>query len=144
MPSSDNMVFWGAGGGEWWSASLKPHLDYFRTSDSPLGENLDAYYPRPRFWGPNTQAQTRYIQDASYIRLKNLQIGYTLPNHITQKVGMDNCRIFISGENLLTFTKLSETMDPESVGLGGNGANSSKGSVYPLSKTLSVGLSVNF
>lgn len=57
---------------------------------------------------------------------------------------MDNCRIFISGENLLTFTKLSETMDPESVGLGGNGATASKGSVYPLSKTLSVGLSVNF
>lgn len=144
MPPSDNMVFWGAGGGEWWSASLKPHLDYFRTADSPLGENLDSYYPRPRFWLPNSQSQTGYLQNAAYIRLKNLQIGYTLPHVFTQKVGIESCRLFLSGENLLTFTNLSETMDPESVGLGGNGATSTEGSVYPLSRVFSVGLSVNF
>lgn len=144
MPPTDNMVFWGAGGGEWWSASLKPHLDYYRDASSPLGENLNSYYPRPRFWGPNTQSQTGYIQNAAYLRLKNVQIGFTIPQRITKKFGCSNLRLFASGENLLTITSLNKTMDPESINLGGNDSNSTKGVVYPLSKVFAIGLSVNF
>lgn len=140
-PGSNSMVFWGAtGSGQWWSTAFTEHLDYFRDDeDHPLGQNLNAYYPRPLFNNKNHQTQTRYIQDASYMRLKNLQIGYTLPKEVIGRIGLQNLRFFVSGENLLTITNLSKTMDPETAGIGQQG-----GTVYPLSKTYSFGLSVNF
>lgn len=140
MPSA--MVFWGANsGGQWWSTAFKPHLDYFRAdADHPLGQNLDSYYPRPIFnSGKNNHSQSRYLQNAAYMRLKNLQIGYTLPNKITQSIGLSKVRLFVSGENLLTITNLTKTMDPETAGIGKHG-----GSLYPLSKTYSFGLNINF
>lgn len=135
------MVFWGAtGSGQWWSTAFKDHLDYFRDDEEhPLGLNIDSYYPRPLFSGKNQNTQTKYLQDASYMRLKNLQIGYTFQKALIQKIKLQNLRIFVSGENLLTITNLSKTMDPETAGIGRQG-----GTVYPLSRTYSVGLSVNF
>ena len=149
MPDTNNMVFWGATGDQWWSTALSEHLDYFRNDETnPLGVNLDAYYPRPLIGGAygdkNHKYQTLYVQDASYLRLKNLQIGYTLPANITKYIGSTSLRVFLSGENLLTFTKLSSTLDPESIGIGGNGSSSSVGTVYPLSTVYSCGLSINF
>lgn len=144
-PGNNNMTFWGAtSSGEWWSMALKEHLDYFRTADNALGENLDAYYPRPIFNGKNTQCQTRYLQNAAYMRLKNLQIGYTFPKALIGKIGLENLRVFVSGENLFTITSLSGTMDPETCGAGYQSTSAANGTVYPLSKTLSFGLSVNF
>lgn len=135
------MVFWGAtGSGQWWSTALKDHLDYFRDdAEHPLGLNIDSYYPRPLFSGKNQNTQTKYLQDASYMRLKNLQVGYTFPKELMQTIKLQNLRVFVSGENLLTITNLSKTMDPETAGIGRQG-----GTVYPLSRTYSVGLSVNF
>ena len=109
------------------------------TDASPLGANLDSYYPRPLFNGKNQQTQTRYMQSAAYMRLKNLQIGYTLPRRISEKAGMQNFRVYLSGENLLTITKLSRTMDPETAGVGQQG-----GTVYPLSRTYSIGVNITF
>jgi len=135
------MTFWGCtGSGEWWSTFMKPHLDYFRGSaDHPLGQNLDSYYPRPIWGDKNQKTQTKYLLDASYMRLKNVQLGYTLPSSFTKRVKIDKVRFYVSGENLLTFTRLNKTLDPESIGIGRQG-----GTVYPLSKVLSFGLSVNF
>lgn len=140
-PGENSMVFWGAtGGGQWWSTAFSEHLDYFRAdSNHPLGQNTDAYYPRPLFNNKNHKTQTRYLQDASYMRLKNLQFGYTFPEVLISRLSLQNFRIYVSGENLLTLTSLSETMDPETAGIGKQG-----GTVYPLSKTYSFGLSVNF
>lgn len=129
----------------WHARALTEHMDYFRAE--PIGlegyqldTNLDAYYPRPLFReaGKNQQTQTRYLQDASYIRLKNLQVGYSIPSHIMNKIGLTSCRIFISGENLWTGTKLSNLFDPETIS-GGDGGNA-----YPLSRTWSFGLNVSF
>ena len=142
MPGSNSMVFWGTtGSGQWWSTSLKEHMDYFRAADttSELGANVDSYYPRPLFSNKNHQAQTRYLQNAAYMRLKNLQLGYTLPKSVTHKLGIENVRFYVSGENLLTITSLSSTMDPETAGIGSQG-----GTVYPLSRTYSFGVSINF
>ena len=133
--------FWGAGdGGIWHSTALKEHQDYFRNDpDSPMGMNINSYYPRPLFGnGKNQQTQTKYLLDGSYIRLKNVQLGYTIPSHLTQKIGVSNLRVYFSGENLWTGTSLTKIFDPETV-TGGSG-----GSVYPLSKVFSVGFSVNF
>lgn len=132
--------FWGADNRSvWLSMGLKPHQDYFRNDPNHhLGLNLDSYYPRP-LWGTakNQQVQNKYLQDASYIRLKNLQIGYTLPSSTMKKIGVNKLRLFISGENLLTFTSTIKLFDPETIS-----ANS--GNAYPLSRVYSFGLNVTF
>ena len=141
-PGENSMVFWGTtGSGQWWSTSFKDHMDYFRAEDtaSPLGANVNAYYPRPLFNNKNHKTQTAYLQNAAYMRLKNLQLGYTLPKSLINKIGLQNVRFYVSGVNLLTITGLSDTMDPETAGIGKQG-----GTVYPLSRVYSFGLSVNF
>ena len=132
--------FWGATGGMWQSAGFTEHWDFFRGEDNPLGANLNAYYPRPLFTsGKNMQTQSRYLQDASYLRMKNIQLGYTLPKSITSKAGMQSVRVYVSGDNLATISSMSKIFDPETIG-GAWG----DGKLYPLSKTISVGLNVNF
>ncbi|MGL4851620.1 MAG: SusC/RagA family TonB-linked outer membrane protein [Phocaeicola sp.] len=133
--------FWGANGGMWQSAGFTEHLDYFRPEGHVLGANYDSYYPRPLFdgGGKNQQTQTRYLQNAAYIRLKNVQLGYTIPQHIIAKAGIQSLRFFVSGENLWTATDLISIFDPETIS-GGWG----EGKTYPLSKVVSFGLNVNF
>lgn len=129
--------FWGAYNDVWWSMGTTEHEDYFRDDpDHYLGLNLDSYYPRP-LWGTtkNLQTQTRYLQNAAYMRIKNVQLGYTIPQSVTRRIGIDRLRIFFSGENLATFTKMSRLFDPETIG-------TSMGNSYPLSRTWSFGLSV--
>ncbi|WP_239063844.1 TonB-dependent receptor [Bacteroides sp. 51] len=151
-------LFWGIKESEWWSTGLKEHGDYFRgeaigIDGHLISANTDSYYPRPLFgWGSNgpgknQKQQTRYLQDASYIRLKNLQIGYTLPTSLTNKLSISKCRIYVSGENLWTGTSLSKLFDPETINGGNtdsnaNGAIKSGGNAYPLSRTWSFGISV--
>jgi len=136
-----SFYFWGADNtGRWNSMGLVQHEDYFRNDPNhPLGLNTDGYYPRP-LWGTskNQQVQTRYLQNAAYLRLKNLQLGYSLPSSMVQKAGMSKVRLFVSGQNLLTLTKMTTLFDPETI--GGN----SRGNVYPLTKVYSFGLNVTF
>lgn len=138
MPSSGSTMFWGAVG-YWQTNIFKPHLDYFRGDDttSPLGPNTDSYYPRLLENDRNRASQSRYVQNAAYCRLKNVTLGYTLPTSLTRKFYVNNLRVFVSGENLLTFTNLADTFDPETIGIG-----NWDGCTYPLSKTVSFGLSV--
>lgn len=132
--------FWGTTDQIWWSTGFVEHTDYFRANaDHPLGQNLNSYYPRALFNSPkNREAQTRYLQNASYLRLKNLQIGYSLPASLLDKLHIQNLRIYLSGENLLTRTKTAKMFDPETIDGG------SDGSVYPLQKTIAGGISVTF
>lgn len=142
----DSNIFWGVTDDQWWSAGLKEHGDYFRAEaiglNKEIAANLDSYYPRPLFGGgsnganKNHKRQSRYLQDASYIRLKNLQLGYTLPLNFTKKLSINKCRVFVSGENLWTGTALTKLFDPETIE-GGRGGNA-----YPLSKTWCFGISV--
>lgn len=135
-------VFWGATvGGRWESIFLKEHLDYWRDENSALGENRDAYYGRPLYYtNKNREIQTRFLQDASYIRLKNLQIGYTLPQKWTRKAYIEKLRFYFSAENLFTCTKMSKVIDPESLEV----SSMKSGSSYPIAKTYSFGLSIDF
>lgn len=132
--------FGSCGWSKWGTMVLKQHLDYFRDDpESPLGLNTDSYYPRPYFdTEKNVQWQTGYVQDASYLRLKNLQVGYTIPGTFTRKFGVEKLRLYFSGENLATFTRMTDLFDPETVG------ENETGNVYPLSRTWSCGLSVTF
>lgn len=135
----NTFYFWGAGQGVWWSMCLKEHEDYFR--DDPnhvLGLNLDSYYPKP-VWGSdrNRQVQTRYLQDASYMRLKNIQFGYTIPEKLTSRIGINKLRLFFTGENLFTLTKMITIFDPETI-------DTTMGSSYPLSRVSAFGVNITF
>ncbi|MCJ8209736.1 TonB-dependent receptor [Mucilaginibacter sp. RS28] len=134
---TDSYLFWGATDNIWWSSGLVQHADYFRNDpNSPLGLNLNSYYPRPTFGtGKNHAVQTRYLQNAAYLRLKNLQIGYTIPASITKRIAISKLRFFASGENLVTWTKLAKMFDPEMLDYNW------VGNPYPLSKVVSFGLS---
>ncbi|WP_297183774.1 SusC/RagA family TonB-linked outer membrane protein, partial [uncultured Phocaeicola sp.] len=135
-------MFWGGNVNKWQATGFTAHLDYFRPdADDPLGQNLDSYYPRVA-WdsGKNQNKQTRYLQNAAYCRLKNITLGYTLPQSLTEKFYVQNLRVFASAENLFTITSFSDLSDPELIDAGGWGF----GKTYPLSKTVSLGLSVTF
>lgn len=134
-----SVMFWGVGAsGEWGATGLVEHADYFRDNEEhPLGANVDSYYPRPIFSSKNQQTQTRYLMNAAYIRLKNLQLGYTFPSVWTSRIGIEKLRIYLSGENLWTGTKLNKIFDPELVDQG-------TGNTYPLFRTISLGLNLNF
>ena len=140
---NDSPYFKGANLNVWQSAGFKEHLDYFRpeNTDSPFGPNVDSYYPRPSMdaGGKNFHSQTRWVQNAAYVRLKNIQLGYTFPKDIMKTIGIDNLRIYISADNVFTFTKLSKVFDPEA-----NGGSWGQGKLYPLSRVISTGLSLTF
>ena len=146
-------VFRGPANGPLHANVYEEHLDYWRDDTHPLGANFDAYYPRPynQFVGQNGKNWSRshaidhFLQNAAYLRLKNLQLGYTIPRKIIRKVKLSNARIYVSGENLLTFTKMTSIFDPEAYKgrTGGNYAGR-PGDQYPLSRVLSTGLNVNF
>jgi TonB-linked SusC/RagA family outer membrane protein len=92
----------------------------------------------PRLGGVNNNIiSSFYVQDASYLRMKNLEIGYTIPARITQKFGVSRLRVYASGQNILTFTKM-EDFDPERA-RSGNTDN-----LAPLYKVYTFGLNVKF
>jgi hypothetical protein len=91
------------------------------------------------FNGKNHQSQTGYLQDASYIRLKNLQFGYTIPERWANSIGIEKLRVYVSGENIWTGTKMTKIFDPETV----FNPDRWTGTNYPLNRTISLGVSVN-
>lgn len=108
-------------------------------------ENTDAYYPLLRGYialndrGSLNVKSDRYLQDLAYIRLKNLTVGYSIPQKLLQRVKLGNARIYVSGENLWTATKLrSKYIDPEQA------AQETNGRSYPISKSFSFGLDLTF
>jgi TonB-linked SusC/RagA family outer membrane protein len=111
--------------------------------------NTDTDIPRARLRGK--QITSRFVEDGSYIRLKNLALGYNLPSNITEKLGMDNLRISISGQNLLTFTDYSG-LDPEvsffgSGGQGSSDSNTTQGfdfGNYPTVKSATFSVNLKF
>lgn len=142
-PGADNLRFWGP-----YSRGYATFVPRNFMSDVWSETNTGAYYPRPRAYASlNTTAGTvyytndRYLQNLAYCRLKNLTVGYTIPKALTQKAYIQNCRIYVSGENLFTWTALkNKFLDPEQA----SAASDKKSNVYPWSRTFAVGLNVTF
>jgi hypothetical protein len=84
---------------------------------------------------PNTTLSDFWIIDASYIRIKNLQLGYTLPAKFIRKVGINNIRVYCSAENLFSFNKYRKGWDPET---------NTSGTYYPILSTFTLGINVKF
>ena len=101
-------------------------------------ENPDPYAFSPRLYmGQNVnnyKTSTWWVRDANYLRLKNVEVGYTLPQNLAKDWGIDNARVYVSAQNLYTFSKFAkEFWDPEV------GADS-----YPIQATIFLGLNVTF
>ncbi len=146
-----------------WGQYNRPYNNYpkYQVGKQWSYSNPNAYFPRLRGYqaesgsGELYNAQTKYLQNASYIRLKNLQLGYNLPAGLVQRAHLTAVRFYISGENIWTHSpmfKLTKDVDPESIGgsdviLGTNsttGAYSSSGNTnnYPFLKSYTVGMNV--
>lgn len=126
-------IFWGLQGGQWQSCVLTTHLDRW-TEDNPNG-----YFPRYYLntnGDKNMQTQTGYLQNAAYVRLKNMQLGYSFPKSLLHKIDFERLRVFVSVDNLATISSMPASIDPE--------FSASDGKVYPLQRTWSVGLNVSF
>ena len=83
----------------------------------------------------NTLASDWWILDASYVKVRNIQVGYTLPQHLTQKFGASGLRFYVSLDNPLSFKSYRDGWDPE---------QSTGGAYYPILSTYTFGLTLNF
>ncbi|WP_192350108.1 TonB-dependent receptor [Algoriphagus sp. Y33] len=98
-------------------------------------DNTDASYPRLIFGETyNSRVSSYWLEDASYLRLKNLQIGYSLPAHLLDRLRVNKFRVYFSGDNLLTKTNFYYAYDPESP--------LSAGGYYPQAKTFTMGVNI--
>jgi TonB-linked SusC/RagA family outer membrane protein len=113
-----------------WDVPMKESLDYW-TED-----NTGARLPRPYINGGhgNRETSTLYLQSGAYLRVKQLSLGYTLPENLSKKAALNKIRIYFTGQNIITLTKLSKLYDPENTNLMG----------YPVPKSYSVGLNLTF
>ncbi len=126
--------------------------DYFNKStrilDTWTENNRDAKLPAVNILNPNgegTKVTSYLVEDGSYLRLKMLELGYTLPNHLLSKINMRNARVYVSAENLFTITNYSNC-DPE---VRNSGDHTNMGVDYmttglPLARIFSVGISASF
>ena len=135
-PGSGDLYFWGVYNQPWTNiteGNLKDHW----SEDNPNG-----YFPRLKSYvayqsGIEAAAvQTKYLQNASYLRLKNLSVGYTFPRQWVNKLYLQNLRVFFTGDNLAVWSGLYKYYKCDPEGLGGSG--------YPLQKSFSFGLNVSF
>lgn len=118
-------------------------------------DRTDAFYPRPYEMSKGNDAfnmhkQSRYLLDMSYFRIKNITLGYTLPQHLTKHVWMQKARVYLALENFFTFDKLNGLpVDPEEVSgysmFNADNYNSGRTGVgVPTFKSVSVGVQLNF
>lgn len=152
-PSTEAEMFWGQ--------YNRPYnnIPAFHLGNMWTPENTDAYFPRTmsRAASNNTSrtlgvAQTRYLQNVAYIRMKNIQFGYNLPSRWVNRIGVRNAKVFFSGENLFTHSPMykivKNTIDvenavPSDQDLNPNSTNGD-GYNYPLLKSYSFGLNIGF
>ncbi len=107
-----------------------PRLGYLSSLDKGLSSNARG----------NTD---RWLEDGSYLRLRNLQLGYTIPNSVFGKAKIEGARIYVSGQNLFTLTKY-KGLDPDVVGANINLEPGVDNGIYPSSRIISFGLSFGF
>ena len=133
-PGVSDLYFWGIYAQPWTNITVGNYYDRW-TEENPNG-----YYPRMKAYvAENTDkecgvTQTKYLQNAAYIRFKNLTVGYTIPQKYVEKIGIQRLRFFFSGDNLGEISGLYKhyNVDPEQLG------NMS----YPLQRSFSFGLNL--
>ncbi len=150
-PNRDSRLFWAMYNRPYNSFIRKDLVDEIWSEENP-----DTYFPRLRGYsalstdGELGTVNNRYLQSVAYLRLKNLTIGYTLPRQWVENIQLQNVRFYFSGENLFTFSKLTDYVDPEAASGGvnfsdtGQADDQSTAQSYPFGKIFSAGVSINF
>jgi hypothetical protein len=113
------------------------------TEENPSSTHPRAWDRSKEYWMTDGEPNNTYwVRSSDYLRLKNVEIGYNVPSLLIERLGVENLRIYASGQNLLTMTDMTD-FDPESPdeAAGSIWVNSQ---VYPLNKTLNLGLSITF
>ncbi|WP_313266400.1 TonB-dependent receptor [Sphingobacterium sp.] len=130
--------FWPTGQAFWPVATQYFATQQWWVDDTWSPKHTDAYFPRAVARSTkNQQTQTKYLQDASYLRLKNVTLGYSFHPNILRKLKLSNAQVFLSGENLFFFSPIKGSYDPEAA--AGNGAM-----IYPFSRTYSFGITLTY
>lgn len=155
---------------DFYRASADSDVDRAKHSQSYLDAgladaNTDSFYPILQSWLADRNLgeridqskglavpQTRYMMSSSYLRLKNLTIGYSLPTTVTDRLGIERLRFFVSGENIIEWSEVKRYYDPEAITDDVDRADPSaeidrdtaKGYAYPFSRKFSVGLNLSF
>jgi len=122
------------GGAQFWGFTDEWCTPQTTATDYWTKDNPNAYLPKLHHYsvgGANRTTSTRYMQNAAYMRLKNVTLGYTIPKSITEKWYISRLRLFVQAENMITFTKIKWS-DPETL----------NNMTYPLNKKISVGVNV--
>lgn len=156
-PGAESALFWGQYGRSYESAQQHHTGNNVYSDENP---DVTAYWPLYRGYqavngtGPMTLANDRYLQNAAYLRLKNITIDYLFPESVTSKLHLKSLKVYLSGENLLTFTpirKVTKNFDPENINSGDSDWNSDYGSNtagdgygYPILKSWTFGVNVGF
>lgn len=143
-PNGYNMMFWGPFAEN--SATYIPR-DFLNQVWSE--DNADAYFPRPMsnsaISGTLSYVNDRYLQNIRYLRLKNLTVGYTIPQALTKKIALDQVRFYFTGENLAYWSPIkrhSKYVDPESA--FEHSTNQRNRIYYPWAKTFMFGVDLTF
>lgn len=132
-PGGSNIYFWGVYSQPWTNVTVQ-NMDHWTP------ENPGAYFPALRAYAAEDNMEQlgipnkRYMQNAAYARLKNLTLGYSLPQTLLRKAKLDKVRFYISVENIFEISHLKVSLDPESFG----------NAAYPFQRTYSCGLNFNF
>lgn len=144
-----SLMLQGVAGNQIFDATRRTDIDFINLPSWMLGrwtgEGTSNKYPLFRIGDTtnNWRSSDLYLTDGSYLRLKNIQMGYTLPQAMTRKIRLQKFRVFVAAENLLTFTKYGG-FDPEvSTGNGGVSLGVDYG-IYPQARTWTVGCNISF
>jgi TonB-linked SusC/RagA family outer membrane protein len=143
------MFIQGVGGNDIYNATVRYDLVFSNKPNSILdrwtGEGTSNSEPRVSLSDPNnnTRVSDRFVEDGSYLRFKNIQIGYTLPEKIMEKIKVQKLRVYASGNNVFTFTKYSG-FDPEIGAYGGALEAGIDRGFYPQARSIIFGLQLTF
>ena len=155
-PSPDSGYFWGKYARPFmWVLGIHNYTDDMYSEEK---NNWDtAYWPRMTTYQSNSSyswtklleiPNTRYKQNAAYLRVKNIQVDYTFPKALCQKIRLGGLKIYLSGENLFTFTplhKYAPNFDPEALGYDTDfSSTAGDGYTYPVLKSVTLGVNITF
>lgn len=132
-PGASNIYFWGIYAQPWTNVTVQ-NLNRWTP------ENPNGYFPRIKAYSAEDAMHelglpnTRYLQNASYLRCKNLTLGYSLPQPLLKRMGINRLRFYASAENLFEKSRLKVSLDPEGL----------DGAIYPFQRTYAFGMNLNF
>jgi hypothetical protein len=156
-----NIFFQGVGSRQYWATgtmmipgwNFSEGTYYAHQTDYWTPENTDAFYARlaetnqPSQYSAasfNYLCQTRYLLDMSYLRLKNITVGYSLPSKVLKKMKFQKFRVYFSAENVCEIDHLGDLpIDPETETSAGDGGAMCFGRIYPFTRQLSCGLQIS-